>query len=100
MRPGRYRLDTSRAATKAAVTAAVLATAIEGAGLDSVPVAALAAIVQFLVQIERVGLAPGDELVVERCAPVPRWVATTTTGTRPSGRTACAADSDRVPRPA
>jgi hypothetical protein len=64
MRIGPYRLDTQRAAIKAAVTAAVLAVAIEGTGLDSVPVVVLAAVVPFLIEIESTELAPGDELVV------------------------------------
>ncbi len=64
MRLGPYKMDTSRGAVKAAVTAAVLALAIEGAGLDSVPVVVLASVVPFLVEIERVELTPGDELAV------------------------------------
>ena len=64
MRLGPYKLDAPRAAVKAAVTAAALAIAIEGAGLDSVPVVVLACVVPFLVEIERVELTPGDELVV------------------------------------
>lgn len=64
MRLGPYKMDTPRAAVKAAVTAAVLALAIEGAGLDSVPVVVLASVVPFIVEIERVELTPGDELAV------------------------------------
>jgi hypothetical protein len=64
MRLGSFQIDASRAAVKAAVTAAVLALAIEGAGLDSVPVVILAAVIPFLVEIERVQLAPGDAVVV------------------------------------
>jgi hypothetical protein len=57
-------MDTSRAAVKVAVTAAVLALAIEGAGLDSEPVVILASVVPFLVGIERVELTPGGQLAV------------------------------------
>jgi len=64
MRLGPYKLDAPRAAVKAAVTAAALAIAIEGAGLDSVPVVVLACVVPFLVEIERVELTPGDDLIV------------------------------------
>ena len=64
MRMGSFQLDASRAAVKTAVTAAVLALAIEGAGLDSVPVVILAAVIPFLVEIERVQLGPGDAVVV------------------------------------
>ena len=84
MRLGPYKLDAPRAAVKAAVTAAALAIAIEGAGLDSVPVVVLACVVPFLVEIERVELTPGDELVVaalRATAPVTSrsWTAAPTT---------------------
>jgi hypothetical protein len=64
MRLGPYKMDTPRAAVQAAVTTAALVLAIEGAGLDSVPVVVLASVLPFLVDIERVELTPGDELVV------------------------------------
>jgi hypothetical protein len=64
MRLGPYKMDASRAAVKAAVTTAVLALAIEGTGLDSIPVVVLASVLPFLVEIERVELTPGDELVL------------------------------------
>jgi hypothetical protein len=64
MRVGPYQLDTSRAAIKAAVTAAALAVAIEAAGLDGVPVVILAAVMPFLIEIDRVEISPADEFVV------------------------------------
>lgn len=64
LRLGPYNLDTKRAAVQSAATAAVLAIAIRSEGIDSLPVAVVALVMPFLVDIERVTLSASDEVIV------------------------------------
>jgi hypothetical protein len=64
MRLGGWQLDGRRSAVQAAATAAVLAIAAQQTGLDSVPVALLALVLPFLVDIERVELRPSETIVL------------------------------------
>jgi hypothetical protein len=64
LRFGHWRIDAQRSLVQAAAASSVLALAVHEAGLTSVPVALLALILPFLVDVERVELRPSEKLLL------------------------------------